>query len=565
MSPHSPQHMLKEAIQAAVHETFGVFTASFTVEHPAELAHGDYATNVALVIAKEVGQSPRDIASQLKARLEGTLPEVAAIEVAGAGFLNFRLARSYFADVVSGILAAPHAWGASTHFAGEKVLLEYTSPNLIKPLHVGNLVGNIIGESLARLYAFAGAQVTRVNYPSDIGLTVAKGVWALKEHGLDVHDIHAVGKAYVLGNAAYEDGSRKDDIEAVNRALYAKNDEELTALHEAALRTALGELDTLCAQLGTTFDDVIYESEAGPRGLEMVRAHIADGVFDESNGAVIYRGEKVDLHTRVFINAQGLPTYEAKDIGNFALKHERHPAWARMLVVTGGEQREYFKVMFAAAREVFPEASNRIMQHIPTGFLTLTTGKMSSRLGNVLTADEVLGDLREAARERAAESRAENIDELADLIAVAALKYQILRQAIGSDIVFDKERALSFEGASGPYLQYTHARIGSLTEKALAAGGAEVATITPEGPYEIERVLYRFPEVVAEATTAHEPHQLVTYLTELAGSFNSFYAHERIADATDPYAPYKLAIAKAVKATIANGMYLLGTTAPEKM
>src|SRR3989344_5853865 len=516
MSPHSPQHMLKEAIQAAVHETFGVFTASFTVEHPAELAHGDYATNVALVIAKEVGQSPRDIASQLKARLEGTLPEVAAIEVAGAGFLNFRLARSYFADVVSGILAAPHAWGASTHFAGEKVLLEYTSPNLIKPLHVGNLVGNIIGESLARLYAFAGAQVTRVNYPSDIGLTVAKGVWALKEHGLDVHDIHAVGKAYVLGNAAYEDGSRKDDIEAVNRALYAKNDEELTA-------------------------------------------------FDESNGAVIYRGEKVDLHTRVFINAQGLPTYEAKDIGNFALKHERHPAWTRMLVVTGGEQREYFKVMFAAAREVFTEASNRIMQHVPTGFLTLTTGKMSSRLGNVLTADEVLGDLREAARERAAESRAENIDELADLIAVAALKYQILRQAIGSDIVFDKERALSFEGASGPYLQYTHARIGSLTEKALAAGVAEVATITPEGPYEIERVLYRFPEVVAEATTAHEPHQLVTYLTELAGSFNSFYAHERIADATDPYAPYKLAIAKAVKATIANGMYLLGTTAPEKM
>ncbi len=236
-----------------------------------------------------------------------------------------------------------------------------------------------------------------------------------------------------------------------------------------------------------------------------------------------------------------------------------------MLVVTGGEQREYFKVMFAAAREVFKEASDRMMTHIPTGFLTLTTGKMSSRLGNVLTADEVLDDLRSAARVRAAESRVHDVDELADVIAIAALKYQILRQAIGTDIVFDKTRALSFEGASGPYLQYTHARIGSLTEKALAAGVAEVATITPDTPYEIERVLYRFPEVVAEATYAHEPHHLVTYLTELAGSFNSFYAHERIADASDPYAPYKLAISRAVKITIANGMYLLGTTAPEKM
>src|SRR3989338_2649338 len=217
MSPHSPQHMLKEAIQAAVHETFGVFTASFTVEHPAELAHGDYATNVALVIAKEVGQSPRDIAAQLKAKLEGTLPEVATIAVAGAGFLPFRLARSYFADVVSAVNATPHAWGSGAQYAGEKVLLEYTSPNLIKPLHVGNLVGNIIGESLARLYSFAGARVVRMNYPSDIGPTVAKGVWALKEHGLDVQDIHAVGKAYVLGNAAYEDGSAKDAIDAVNR------------------------------------------------------------------------------------------------------------------------------------------------------------------------------------------------------------------------------------------------------------------------------------------------------------------------------------------------------------
>lgn len=563
----SPKQAIHEALQRVVHDTLGIFSATFTVEHPADVSHGDYATNVALVVAKEAGKSPREVAETLAVALRAAaVPHVAEITIAGPGFINFTLDRVYFANVVAESVRQPNAWGAQPLFAGEEVLLEYTSPNLFKPLHVGNLVGNIIGESLARLYAFLGAKVVRLNYPSDIGLTVAKSVWGLQKHGLNPDDVHALGKAYVLGTAAYDaDEGAKAEIEAVNRALYAGNDSELSALREHGIATSRVALDAMLAKLGTTFDGVFFESDAGPRGMEIVREHIADGIFEESDGAVIYRGEKHGLHTRVFLNSQGLPTYEAKDVGGFTIKHERYPEWTRMLIVTGGEQREYFKVIFAAIRDIFTHASNRMLAHIPTGFLTLTTGKMSSRKGNVLTGEEILGDLREEALLRAAESRADDKDVLADVIATAALKYQILRQAVGTDIVFDKAKALSFEGASGPYLQYTYARIGSAVAKAHETGVASSIAHAPSVPYALERMVYRFPEVVAAAAQAHEPHHLVTYLTELAGAFNTFYAHEKIADAADEFAPYKTALAESVRVTLGQGIYLLGFVAPEKM
>lgn len=563
----SPKQTIHEAIQKVLHETLGIFSATFVVEHPADISHGDYATNVALVVAKEAGKSPRTVAEVLCGALRAAqIPDVATIDIAGPGFLNFTLERAYFAETIGTILHTPQTWGAQPLFAGEEVLLEYTSPNLFKPLHVGNLVGNIIGESIARLYAFLGAKVVRLNYPSDIGLTVAKGVWGLQKHALNPDDIHALGKAYVLGTAAYEAGEgAKEEIEAINRALYAESDSDLSALRERGITTSRTALDAMCAKLGTTFDGVFFESDAGPRGTEIVREHITDGIFDKSDGAVIYRGEKHGLHTRVFLNSQGLPTYEAKDMGGFAIKHERYPEWTRMLVVTGGEQREYFKVIFAAIRDIFTHASNRMLTHIPTGFLTLTTGKMSSRKGNVLTGEEMLHDLREEALLRAAESRAEDKGALADAIATAALKYQILRQSVGTDIVFDKAKALSFEGASGPYLQYTYARLGSAIVKSHETGIASSIANPPATTYALERMVYCFPEVVATAAHAHEPHHIVTYLTELAGAFNTFYAHEKIADAADEFAPYKTALAEAVRATLGQGIYLLGFVAPEKM
>ncbi len=543
----------------------GITDADFSVEHPAEPTHGDYATNVALVVGQKLKKNPREIAEQFRVALKEKLLDVATIDIAGPGFINFVLTRAYLTEEIAHARAAGDSWGRNETLKHEEIIFEYTSPNLMKPLHIGNLVGNIIGESVSRLFNWSGALVHRVNYPSDIGLTVAKAIWGLRQMGSDARDINEIGEAYRMGNEAYETNEvAKEEIEGLNRALYAGNDQELSALRERGLATSRERLAELCRLLDTTFDMEIPESEASPVGKNIVAEHTGT-VFEESEGAVIYRGEKRGLHTRVFMNSQGLPTYEAKDVGNFALKRERYPSWTSYVVVTGSEQREYFKVLFAALREVFPEANEKHLEHIATGFLTLTTGKMSSRKGNVLTGESLIEEVREAARERAEMSRADNFDELTETVAVGALKYQILRQSLGSNIIFDKERALSLEGDSGPYLQYTHARIASILEKARDENLVPGTDSAPEAPYALERILYRFPEVVRRAQEERAPHHLVVYLTELAAAFNTFYGQEVIVDTKDPHTPYKLALAQVVKQTLKNGLFLLGIKAPDKM
>jgi arginyl-tRNA synthetase len=527
--------VIRAAITDVLHE-LGLPEAVFTIVHPKILDHGDYACNVAMVLGKQVGQSPRAVAEQILTKLQGQIEYVERIEIAGPGFLNFYLSRDFFSAEAMRVLEEKSGWGENDTQTGEVVMFEYTSPNLFKPLHIGNLVGNIIGESFTRLFEMAGADVRRLNYPSDIGLTVAKGVWGLKTTGSDPSDIAALGNAYRLGNEAYEnDESAKAEIETINRALYARTDESLNALRDAGIATSRRSLTALCELLGTHFDTEITESQAS------------------------------GLHTRVFLNYQGLPTYEAKDVGHFTLKQQAHPDWTQSIIVTGNEQTEYFKVLYAALRELFPEVAQKNLEHIPTGFLTLTTGKMSSRKGNVLTGESLFAEVAEAARERASESRADDVEKLANQLAVAAIKYQILRYSVGSNIVFDKEKALSFEGDSGPYLQYTYARCLSVLEKAKGVGVEPQLAPAPETPYVLERILYRFPEVIEEALAERAPHTVVTFLTELAGEFNSFYAHEMIADKNDSNAPYKALLTSAVATTLKNGLWVLGIEAPERL
>lgn len=555
---------IKKAIQEVLTD-HGFDDVKFSLEHPTEFMHGDYASNVALVCAKRANKNPVELAEQFAEELKRKIPKVTKIEIAAPGFINFFLDRAFFAEKISEIITQGNDWGRNNSLEEEEILFEYTSPNLFKPLHIGNLVGNIIGESITRLFEFGGAIVRRLNYPSDIGLTVAKAVWGLKQMNGNPNDINQIGEAYRKGNDAYENNEEgKEEIEIINRSLYANDDPELQELRRIGIQTSRTHLAKLCEQLGTVFDTDIPESAASPVGAELVKKNTGL-IFEKSEGAVVYRGEKHGLHTRVYINSQGLPTYEAKDLGNFALKQEKYPNWTRSYVVTGSEQRDYFKVLIESLKEVFPKTKDKYFGHIPTGFLTLTTGKMSSRKGNVLTGEDVLNEVAMAAQERAKESRAPDINELADILSVSAIKYQILRQAIGTDIVFDKDRALSLEGDSGPYLEYTHARIYSIINKAQVAEIDIDTENPPDEVYDIERWLYQFPEVILKSQEEHAPHHLVTYLTNVASAFNSFYGQERIVDTTDVSAPYKLALAAAVKQTLENGMKLLGMKVVDRM
>ena len=565
---------MEERLRGYIREaltSFGATDVQFTLEHPTEFAHGDWATNAAMVAAKKVGKNPRVLAEEITTYVKGKSDsDIHSVEVAGPGFINFKLVDEVFVRAVNGVLRKSEEWGKNTTGVGKKVIVEYTDPNPFKQFHIGHLIPNVIGESIARLAQFSGADVKRANYQGDVGMHVAKGMWAVlqkKNEGVSdalLLQMFVNGTAYAAGDAAFRaDATAKEAIVALNKKIYDRSDPVVNDLYDKGRAASLAYFETVYARLGTKFDYYFFESDTATKGREVVEAHVADGIFEKSDGAIIFPGEKHGLHSRVFINSEGLPTYEAKELGLAATKYEKFP-YDRSVVVTGNEIADYFKVLLKAMECVFPDLAAKTT-HIPHGMLRLTTGKMSSRTGNVIAGTELLDALEAELREKYADKEwTKEEDAVLSHVAVAGVKYAILRQAIGKDIIFDPEQSLSIEGDSGPYLQYTHARISSLLKKAEREG------IVPstQGPHthigNLEKLLARFPEVALHAEREYAPHHVATYLIELAREFNSYYGANIIVDRS-PEAPYKIALASACRHTFKNGLWLLGIVAPERM
>ncbi|MEK9160746.1 MAG: arginine--tRNA ligase [Patescibacteria group bacterium] len=545
---------ISDAVRNAL-ATLGAPELLFVVERPADHTHGDYAVNAALVAAKVLGKNPKEVAEALATELTNVLGDsVTRVSVAGPGFINITLARSAVTDAVVEAVQENSAWGRGSTQEGRRIIVEFTDPNPFKEMHIGHLMSNTIGESLSRLIQFSGATVMRANYEGDVGPHVAKCLWGLHRAGIE-EPVSAteLGKAYAQGSRAYEESpDAKAEIDALNREIYKGEEAVLMELWRKGRAISLAAFEEMYKVLGTKFDYYFFESETAPIGLEIVRAKKEEGVFEESDGAVVYRGEKKGKHTRVFITSQGTPTYETKDIGLAFLKEERWPS-DHSIIITGAEQTGHFSVVLEAMKEVAPLLGNKT-EHLWHGMLKLPSGKMSSREGNVITAAGLINDVIAKVSER-------NEDPIvAEQVALGAIKYMILRQAPGGDIIFDFEKSLSLEGDSGPYLQYALVRAKSV----LAATEKEGDTNdVPAEPYLIERLISRFPEVVARAEHDRSPHHIAQYLTILAGEWNSFYAQNRIIGGE--YEAYKLLIARAFVYTMSNGLWLLGIPTPEKM
>ncbi len=561
---------MKEVIELAIKETIkalGLPEVAFAIDHPADLSHGDYASNVAMVLAKPVEKTPRAVAELLRAELDGQIEYVERIEIAGPGFLNFYLTRDFFATEIERINSLGENWGKGIDWAGKRVLVEYTDPNPFKEFHIGHLFTNAVGESIARLFMMQGADTLCINYQGDVGRHVACSIWGMQKLGLSpVSDFSAreLGKAYALGATAYQDNeTAQAEIRAINKAIYERSDEAINNLYDAGRRVSIAYFETIYQVVDTTFDSYFFESEVSSQGKELVLSH--PDIFTESDGAYIFKGEDYGLHTRVFLNKEGLPTYEAKELALAKLKEERTGHYDLSVVATANEVSEYFKVLKKAMSFIYPELAE-MTEHIGHGTVRLKTGKMSSRTGEVIPALDFIDEVAQSAIKKMGESGHIQPDEvLAREVAIAAIKYSTLRGNILQNSIFDKDQALSFEGDSGPYLQYTHARICSVLEKARSIELVSSIHLSPEAPYAVERLVYQFPEVVQTALVERAPHKVTTYLTELAGAFNTFYAQEKIVDRDDTYAPYKLAIAEAVKTTLKNGLWILAIKAPDKM
>ncbi|HWP61479.1 MAG TPA: arginine--tRNA ligase [Candidatus Paceibacterota bacterium] len=550
---------IKDALaRAAVSLGVEMSSEQVPLEHTDDFSHGDYASGIALAFAKQAGMPPRALAEKFVATM-GEIDAVAEIEIAGPGFINFHLASDTLARTIEEANKTD-MWGANAEEAGKIIMMEYTDPNPFKEFHIGHLVPNAIGESISRLFQFSGAHVLRANYQGDVGLHVAKALFILMEKGISDPTLADLSAAYPEGSTRYDnDAEAKQKIDELNKTIYEKSDAAVNALYEKGRTISLEHFEEIYKILGTKFDHYFFESATGPVGVEIVRAH--PDIFVESEGATIFRGEDHGLHTRVFLTKAGLPTYEAKELGLAKLKEDAAD-FDRTITITANEQKDYFDVAMKAAELALPELSGKLTFRTH-GLLRFAEGKMSSRTGNIIRGEDLIADLAEAAKERASESRAENADVLAQQIAVAAIKYQILRQLSHKDIIFDRDRALSLDGDSGPYLQYAHARSHAVVAKAQAEG-VEIAVAHNAEPEPLARLLHRFPEIVAYATEELEPHLLTTYLLQLAGEFNSWYARVPIVDGTEA-APHKVALADAVRRTLKNGLWLLGIPAPEKM
>lgn len=521
------ENLIKEALKS-----LSIEALEFVVEHPTDIKMGDYSTNVGIKTgkAKEIFEALRQAQGDF----------ISEIKLAGPGFINFYLSKDFFKESLKEIIDEGENFGRSEHVKGYKIMVEHTQLNPFKVFHIGHLMPNVIGSTIARIFEWNGAEVKQANYQGDVGLQVAKAVWAIMKG--------EKADPYAFGSKAYEeDPEAKKEIEVLNKKIYDKSDEEVNKVYQEGRAESLKYFEKIYERLGTKFDYSFFESDTAEIGKKIVEDNIGK-VFEKSEGAIVFKGS----HTRVFINSLGLPTYEAKDLGNAKNKYDSYP-YDFSVVVTANEIKDYFQVVLEAMKQVLPELAAKT-KHITHGMLRLSSGKMSSRTGNVITAEDLIEEVK---------TRVKGDEQ----VATGAIKYMILRQAIGNDIVFDIEKSVSTEGDSGVYLQYAHARANSILEKASNIGKTYVdigLAYVERETHEIEKLLYRFPEIVERAGQEYAPNYITTYLTEIASSFNNFYAHEQIID-DSPESSYRIAIVKAFNIVMENGLYILGISAPERM
>lgn len=553
---------ITETIISTCQDLFGVEPVVM-LERPEE-QFGDFSTNVAMQLAKPMQKNPRDIAQELTQELQknGLFDSVG---VAGPGFINITLTDTALIQMLNkkGV----------KQLKDLTVLVEYSDPNPFKPLHAGHLYTTIIGDVIARLVERAGAKTIRLNYGGDVGLHVAKSMWAIIKHlggeyPEKLQDIPEaeraswLGTRYVEGNQAYEDEpADKAEIIFTNKKVYtlhAENDRDSAFAHIywTCREWSYTYFAQLYAQLQThKFDRYIPESEVIELGVKTVTQQLEKGVFKQSDGAVVFDGEAHGLHTRVFINSEGLPTYETKDVGLSLTKWQEYK-FDESIIITANEQAQYMHVILKAIEQFMPEPARRT-KHVTHGFVKLAGGvKMSSRKGNTVTAIDIL----DAAKQAAEESDTTKDPE----VVLAAVKYAFLKTRIGGDIIYVPEESIAMEGNSGPYLQYAHARAKSILRKSVnKVESTETIAELEMGERSLVRKMAEFNDAVYKATEEIAPHHICTYLYELSQNFNRFYEKNKVIG--DVREATRLALVASYADVLATGLDLLGINAPESM
>ncbi len=536
-------------------------------------------------LAKKSGKNPAEVAHELELGIRNYESGIVKTVQATGPYLNFVLNPAAVAETVLKAMAKEkNKFGESKLGQGKKIMVEFAHPNTHKAVHIGHLRNIVTGESLVRIFEKVGFKVIRANYQGDVGMQVAKCLWGIERLKNEYEQakkktvserVKFLGRAYALGAQTFEkDEQAKKEIGEYNKKIYSQ-DKSIKKIYALTRKWSLDYFQEIYKRLEIKkFDRLYFESEMPRRAVEIVRAGLKKGIFKESQGAVIFEGGKYGLHDRVFLNSQGLPVYESKDQALAEMQFKEYNP-AEILHLVAQEQTEYFKVIFKALEFTLPQSIGR-EKHVVYGWVSLKEGKMSSRTGQVVLAEWLLDEVEEKIIEVMRDSKIKNKKDTARKVALAAVKYSILKTGVANNMVFDINESISLEGDSGPYLQYSIARINSIIKK-IRSTKSEIrnkSKIT-NPKYQMLKTdvekhlilkLAAFPEVVAKAAQRKDPSEVAKYVYETARVFSDFYEKSPVLKAeSEDLKVARLELVKATKTVLEQGLSLLGIPTLKEM
>ena len=539
------------------------------LEIPPEKKMGDYALPC-FRLSKTLRKAPPVIAAALAAQVTGE--EIDRVEVVG-GYLNVFAARGNMArGIVEAVLAHPGRWGASDVGKGKTVCLDYSSINIAKRFHIGHLSTTMIGHSLRRIYDFNGYTTVGINHLGDWGTQFGKMICAYKKWGnreeVEAGGVQAMVDLYVRFHAEAE---KDPSLEDEGRAWFKKiedGDPEAMEIFSWFKEVTLKDTQRVYDLLGVSFDsyngEAFYNDKMGPVVDELREK----GLLVESQGAQVVQLEEYGMPPALVLRSDGATLYITRDLAAAFYRHNTYH-FDKCLYVVAYQQNLHFKQLFKIL-ELMGHDWYKGMEHVSFGMVSYEGRALSTREGYVVYLEDLLNKAIEKAREIIEEKSPNlpNKDEVARQVGVGAVVYFDLHNDRNKDIDFRWERALNFDGETGPYVQYTHARCCSVLRKApdLTGIAPDYSVLCDDEASDVLMLLSRFPEIVRKAMDANEPSMITRHTTSLAQAYNKYYFEHRIMEEDDPAGTAaRVNLTAAVRDVIKTGLYLIGVEAPERM
>ena len=538
-------------------------------------------------------KSPEITGQEIGNFLQNELTEVSAFNVI-KGFLNLSLADSYWLNKLNNQILLPNFGIAKPN--GETVMVEYSSPNTNKPLHLGHVRNNLLGYSVAEILAADGYEVIKVNLVNDRGIHICKSMLAWQKFGngetpqsSGLKGDHLVGKYYVIFDKEYkkqietlrETGQTEDD--AKKNAPLIKEAQEMLQKWEAGDKGVKELWKTMNGwvyegfaatynSLGVNFDKYYYESDTYLLGKDIIEAGLSAGVFfKKADGSVWIDLTADGLDEKLVLRADGTSVYITQDLGTAQLKYNDYQM-DQSIYVVGNEQDYHFKVLFLILGKL-GKLWAKGLYHLSYGMVDLPSGKMKSREGTVVDADDLIAEMNQTAKTttealgKINDMSEQEKTELYHMIGMGALKYFLLKVEPKKRLLFDPNESIDFQGHTGPFIQYTHARIKSVLSRALISY-EQTTAVTQLADVERDLIISisQFPEMISLAARDHNPAIIANYVYELAKAFNKFYHEKSILQAEDETLKiFRLQLSAAAAGVISRGMHLLGINVPERM